>query len=191
MKSIILFTSRGGSSSQSTDDRKVNLQQDLEDKRMAICTQILVITLPKKGKFQLCQNYKTISLIRHPSKVAMKIIFNRLQPQAEEITAEDQAGFRAGSSTTISNLQILCSINKILTMSSYISKRPLTGYGLKHYEELWGNAKLMPASYELLKIYMTRPRVQYYFMIAQETGSELQSESYEGVYSQEPSLTYF
>ena len=67
-------------------------------------TQSPVITLPKKGNLQLCQNYKTISLISHPSKVMLKIILNRLQPQAEE-----QAGFRAGRSTTeqIFNLRIL------------------------------------------------------------------------------------
>ena len=74
-------------------------------------TQSLVITLrAKKGNLQLCQNYRTISLISHPSKVMLKIILNRLQPQAEEITAEEQAGFRAGRSTTeqIFNLRILC-----------------------------------------------------------------------------------
>ena len=56
-------------------------------------TQSLVITLPKKGNLQLCQNYRTIILISHPSKVMLKIILNRLQPQAEEIIAEEQAGF--------------------------------------------------------------------------------------------------
>ena len=58
----------------------------------------------------MCQNYRTISLISHPSKVMLKIILNRLQPQAEEIIAEEQAGFRAGRSTTeqIFNLRILC-----------------------------------------------------------------------------------
>ena len=69
-------------------------------------TQSLVITLPKKGNLQLCQNYRTIS---HPSKVTLKIILNRLQPQAKEIIAEEQTGFRAGRSTTeqIFNLRIL------------------------------------------------------------------------------------
>ena len=31
-------------------------------------TQSLVITLPKKGNLQQCQNYRTISLISHPAK---------------------------------------------------------------------------------------------------------------------------
>ena len=40
----------------------------------------------------------------------LKVILNRLKPQAEEIIAEEQAGFRAGRSTTeqILNLRILC-----------------------------------------------------------------------------------
>ena len=72
--------------------------------------QSLVITLPKKGNLQQCQNYRTTSLISHSSKVMLKIILNRLTPQAEKIIAEEQAGFRAGSSTTeqIFNLRILC-----------------------------------------------------------------------------------
>ena len=72
-------------------------------------TQSLVITLPKKGNLQLCQNYRTISLISQSSKVKLKII-NRLQPQAEEIIAEEQAGFRARRSTReqIFYLRILC-----------------------------------------------------------------------------------
>ena len=40
----------------------------------------------------------------------LKIILNRLKPQAEKIIAEEQAGFRAGRSTTeqIFNQRILC-----------------------------------------------------------------------------------
>ena len=73
-------------------------------------TQSLIITLLKKGNLQLCQNFRTISLISHSSKVMLKVIFSRLKPQAEEIIAEEQAGFRAGRSTIeqIFNLRILC-----------------------------------------------------------------------------------
>ena len=67
-------------------------------------------TLPNKGNLQQFQNYRTISLISHPNKVMLKIILNRLKPQAEKIIAEEQARFRAGRSTTeqIFNLRILC-----------------------------------------------------------------------------------
>nr|XP_049612464.1 uncharacterized protein LOC125989972 [Syngnathus scovelli] len=43
-------------------------------------TQSLIITLLKKGNVQLCQNYRTISLISHPSKVMLKVILRRLMP---------------------------------------------------------------------------------------------------------------
>ena len=73
-------------------------------------THSLIITIPKKGNLQLCQNYRTISLISHPSKGMLKILLNRLKPQAEKIIAEEQAGFRPGRSTTeqIFNLRVLC-----------------------------------------------------------------------------------
>ena len=73
-------------------------------------TQSLVITLPKKGNLQFFQNYRTIILISHLSKVILKVILNRLKPQAEDIITEEQAGLTAGRSTTeqIFNLRILC-----------------------------------------------------------------------------------
>ena len=37
-------------------------------------TQSLIITLPKKGNLQLCQNYFTISLISHPSNVMLRVL---------------------------------------------------------------------------------------------------------------------
>ena len=70
--------------------------------------QSLIITLPKKGNLQKCQNYRTISLISHCSKVMLKILLNRLKSQAEKIIAEEQAGFRMGSTTEqIFNLRVL------------------------------------------------------------------------------------
>ncbi|KAK3849655.1 hypothetical protein Pcinc_043594 [Petrolisthes cinctipes] len=73
-------------------------------------TQSLIIVIPKKGNLQLCQNYRTISLISHASKVMLRIILDRLKPQAENIIAEEQAGFRKGRSTIeqIFNLRLLC-----------------------------------------------------------------------------------
>ena len=156
-------------------------------------TQSLVITLPKKGNLQLCQNYRTISLISQPSKVMLKIILNRLKSQAKEIIAEEQAGFRAWGSTTeqIFNLRILG--EKYLQHQQKLYhvfidfKRPLIGYGTKPYGQLRGNNQRQ--HHTSLKVCMTRPRVQSCSMAAQQSGSELQQEFDKGVYSHKPSLT--
>ena len=108
-------------------------------------TQSLIITLPKKGNLQLCQNYRTISLISHSSKVMLKVILNRLKPQAEEIIDEEQAGFRARRSTTeqIFNLRIL--FEKYLQHQQKLChvftdfKKPLTEYGMQPYEPPCGS----------------------------------------------------
>ena len=54
-------------------------------------THSLVITLPKKGNLQQCQNYITVSLISHPRTVMLKTILNKLKPQTETIIAEEQS----------------------------------------------------------------------------------------------------
>ena len=67
------------------------------------------MTVPKKGNLRQCQNYRTISLISHTSKILLRVILNRLKKEAEEHLAEEQAGFRAGRSTVeqIFNCRIL------------------------------------------------------------------------------------
>ena len=62
-------------------------------------TKSLIIHIPKKGDTKKCSNYRTLSLIPHPSKILLRIILNRLIPQAEQILAEEQAGFRKSRST--------------------------------------------------------------------------------------------
>ncbi|XP_064627900.1 uncharacterized protein LOC135487759 [Lineus longissimus] len=73
-------------------------------------TQSLIISLPKKGNLRLCQYYRTISLISHPSKVMLRIISSAdSNPKVEEIPSEEQAGFKSGRSTTkqIFNIRLL------------------------------------------------------------------------------------
>ena len=59
-------------------------------------TQSLVIPIPKKGNLRKCENYRTLSLISHSSKMLLRIILNRLNPQVERILSDEQAGFRKG-----------------------------------------------------------------------------------------------
>ena len=72
-------------------------------------TKSLIISLHKKGSKQKCENYRTISLITHASKIMLKIILHRLQHITEEFISEEQAGFRKGRSTSeqIFNLRII------------------------------------------------------------------------------------
>ena len=62
-------------------------------------TQLLVIPLQEKGNLKQCKNYRTISLISHPSMIMLQVILNRLKAKAEELLAEEQAGCRQGWST--------------------------------------------------------------------------------------------
>ena len=72
-------------------------------------TQSIVIPLPKKGNLKECGNYRTISLISHPSKILLKVILNRMQPRIVSLLSEEQAGFRKGRSTSeqIFNIRLL------------------------------------------------------------------------------------
>ena len=75
-------------------------QKILETKeRLKEWTQSLVIPLPKKGNLNQCQNFRTIILISHPTKIMLRVILNRLKAKAEELLAEEQAGLRSGRST--------------------------------------------------------------------------------------------
>ena len=55
-------------------------------------------TFTKERQPQACENYRTTSLISHPSKVMLQVILNRLNVKAEELLAEEQAGLKAGRS---------------------------------------------------------------------------------------------
>ena len=76
-------------------------------------TRSLVIPIPKKGDSRKYLNYRIIwtdiSLINHASKILLKILLNRLNPQAEKIISEEQEGFRKGRSTVeqITNCRII------------------------------------------------------------------------------------
>ena len=60
-------------------------------------TKSIILTIPKKGDIIKCENYRTISLINHSSKILLDIIRSRMKPYVESIL--EQAGFRPGRST--------------------------------------------------------------------------------------------
>ena len=69
----------------------------------------MFITIPKKGDLTNCDNYRTIALISHASKVLLSIILKRMEDKLNMEIPEEQAGFRKGRGTCdqIFNLQIL------------------------------------------------------------------------------------
>ena len=91
-----------------------NLQQDLADGRMANPENPVLSHHTSQERQPTCSSARTTeqsaSSATLATSVMLKIILNRLKPQAEKIIAEEQAGFRAGRSTTeqIFNLRILC-----------------------------------------------------------------------------------
>ena len=72
-------------------------------------TQSIIVPLPQKGNLKCCSNNSSISLISNPSEILLRIIVNQRRPQAEEIIAEEQAGFRKRRNTVaqIFNLTLL------------------------------------------------------------------------------------
>ena len=82
-------------------------------------TQSLIITHPEEDNLAFCKSYRTISLISQSNKAILKVILNRLKPQAKEIIIGEHTEFKTGRSTTeqIFNLRILCEVFQTSTNS--------------------------------------------------------------------------
>ena len=66
-------------------------------------TKSLLILIPKKGDLKKCENYRTISLINHSSKILLSILLQRLKGEIEPHLSDEQAGFRKERSTVAYN----------------------------------------------------------------------------------------
>ncbi|XKL68323.1 hypothetical protein PGB90_003814 [Kerria lacca] len=58
----------------------------------------LVMILKKAGA-RKCEDYRTINLLPHASKILTRIVHRRIQGRMEERVGEDQFGFRKGRGT--------------------------------------------------------------------------------------------
>ena len=116
----------------------------------------------------------------------LKIIQNRLKPHAEKIIAEEQAGFRAGRSTTeqIFNLHILC--EKYLQHQQDLYHVLACSF-LGNHEEVQHQHK----PYPIIKNLYNKATSAVLLTAAWETGSGQQLKSDRDVYSHPPSSTYF
>lgn len=59
-------------------------------------TKGLIVTLPKKGNLQFCDNWRGITLLSVPSKVFCGILLGRIDSAIDNRLREEQAGFRKG-----------------------------------------------------------------------------------------------
>ena len=59
-------------------------------------TKGLIVTLPKKGNLQFCDNWRGITLLSVPSKVFCRILLGRIDSAIDKRLREEQAGFRKG-----------------------------------------------------------------------------------------------
>ena len=57
------------------------------------------VMLHKSGNVKDCNNYRTIALISHASKILLIIILNRLKPKVEDELSDCQAGYRKNRGT--------------------------------------------------------------------------------------------
>lgn len=75
-------------------------------------TTSLYIPLHKKGPKDVCENYRTIALLSHPSKIMLQIISERLKTYLLPEIPEEQAGFMPGRGTREQILNIRQIIEK-------------------------------------------------------------------------------
>ena len=160
-----------------------NLQQDLVDRRMAGPVDPVLS--------HQCQDCPASSA--NQAKLLRKITLNRWKPKAEKIIAEEQAGFKAGRSTTeqIFNLQILC--EKYLQHQQdlyHVFVDFKKAFDRVWHAALWATMKKYNISTNLIqssKTSLTRPLVPSSSTAAWETGSGQQLKSDRDVYSHPPS----
>ncbi|XP_037872901.1 LINE-1 retrotransposable element ORF2 protein [Bombyx mori] len=75
-------------------------------------TESILIPLHKKGSTRKCENYRTISIISHASKILLHIINKRLESFISRQIAKEQAGFVKGRGTREQILNIRQLIEK-------------------------------------------------------------------------------
>ena len=69
----------------------------------------IIIPIPKRKRAENCEDFRTISLTTHASKILTRIICRRIERRAEEYLDEDQFAFRKsrGTKEAILSLRLL------------------------------------------------------------------------------------
>jgi hypothetical protein len=75
-------------------------------------TKYLIIPIQKKARAQRCDQYKTLSLVSHASKIITWIVMKRIQRKIENTLADDYFGFKWGMWTREAILSLRQAIEK-------------------------------------------------------------------------------
>ena len=130
-------------------------------------TQSLIIILPKKGNLQLCQNYRTVSLISHPSKVMLKIIVTdsshkqKRSFQKSKQVSEPEGAPQNKYSISGSSARNTCSISRISRLQEgpwHGMARSLMGnyeeiqhhcqHNTSHWKSVWQGPEYSPVQWQ-------------------------------------------
>lgn len=103
-------------------------------------TRSVIVTIYKKGDRALCNNYRTISLISHASKVLLEILRMRLKPRIEEMLPETQAGFRANRSTIDQIFALKMLVEKHLELNDGNGLKAVFVDFKKAFDRVWHKA---------------------------------------------------
>jgi exonuclease III len=76
-------------------------------------TKVVMIPLQKKANAVECEDYRTISLISHASKIMLKVLTRRIDYKVKDFLGQNQFGFRKGCGTrdAIGVMRVLCERN--------------------------------------------------------------------------------
>ena len=73
-------------------------------------TKTIIVPMEKKTNAVECEDFRTISLIPHASKIILKVLAKRITTKAEQFLGKNQFGFRKGCGTreAIGVMRMLC-----------------------------------------------------------------------------------
>lgn len=95
----------------------------------------VIHTIPKMARADKCENYRTISLTAHASKLLTRIIYRRMEKKIEGLLGDDQFGFRKGVGTREAVLTLR------LIMEARLKKNQDTFIGFVDLEKAFDNVK--------------------------------------------------
>ena len=103
-------------------------------------TQSIFIPIHKKGDKLQCNNYRTIALVSHASKILLKVVLERMQSKLEKEISPEQAGFRPnrGTRDQITNLRIILEKAREMNQKVYLCFIDFTkAFDMIRHDQLW------------------------------------------------------